>query len=108
MTIKLSIPSDIPPEEPPPLVDMLLEVIHGQQEQIQQLKDEIARLKGQTPKPTIKPSIVEKPGKPEAVALEKRPGSAKLPAEIAGSHFGTVLQSYILYQYYHAHVTQPL
>jgi hypothetical protein len=171
MTIRIPKLSEIPPEEQTPLVGMLLEVIHGQQEQIQQLKDEIARLKGQTPKPTIKPSTLEKPGKPEAVASEKRPGSAKrtktvelviheekvikpeeqippgsrfkgyqdyvvqdieikshnivyrlerwqtpegrtlrgrLSAEIAGSHFGTVLQSFILYQYYHAHVTQPL
>jgi hypothetical protein len=34
---------------------------------------------------------------------------APLPAEVlAGSHYGPTLQSYILHQYYHAHVTQPL
>ena len=32
----------------------------------------------------------------------------KVPQEIAGSHFGPILRSYILQQYYHAHVTQPL
>ncbi len=35
---------------------------------------------------------------------------ASLPEEIKGlgSHFDTSLQSFILYQYYHCHVTQPL
>jgi Transposase IS66 family len=34
---------------------------------------------------------------------------APLPADIIpGSHFGPTLISYILHQYYHAHVTQPL
>jgi Transposase IS66 family len=34
---------------------------------------------------------------------------APLPAEVLpGSHFGATLISYILHQYYHAHVTQPL
>ncbi len=33
---------------------------------------------------------------------------AELPAEAAGGHFGPTLVSYILYDYYHAHVTQPL
>ena len=32
----------------------------------------------------------------------------KLPKELEGSHFGSILISFILYQYYHAHVTQPL
>ena len=31
-----------------------------------------------------------------------------LPDEVKGSHFGTTLKKFILYQYYHAHVTQPL
>jgi len=31
-----------------------------------------------------------------------------LPEELQGSHFGTALKGYILYQYYHQRVTQPL
>ena len=32
----------------------------------------------------------------------------KLPDDIAGSHYGSTLISFVLYQYYHAGVTQPL
>lgn len=32
----------------------------------------------------------------------------RVPAAVQGSHFGPTLRSYILYQYYHQHVTQPL
>jgi hypothetical protein len=32
----------------------------------------------------------------------------RLPAAVQRSHFGPTLRSYILYQYYHQHVTQPL
>lgn len=32
----------------------------------------------------------------------------KLPAKISGQHFGPQLRNFVLYQYYHAHVTQPL
>jgi hypothetical protein len=46
---------DLPPEQVTPLVLMLLEICHRQQEQIQQLRDEIARLKGEKPRPTIRP-----------------------------------------------------
>jgi hypothetical protein len=31
-----------------------------------------------------------------------------LPEEVQGYHFGPRLRSYVLYQYYHQHVTQPL
>lgn len=34
--------------------------------------------------------------------------SGMLPAELSGKHFGSTLVCFILYQYYHAHVTQPL
>lgn len=34
--------------------------------------------------------------------------TGKLPKNIKGSHFGQTLQSYIIYQYYHQRVTQPL
>ena len=165
--------ADIPEDQRTPLVVALLEIIELQREQIQQLKDEIARLKGEKPKPDIKPS---KPGKSmeaqkkESSAGGKRPGSTKrsktqelvihetkvippdtvpsgsrfkgyedyvvqdmvihvhntryrverwqtpegdyisgkLPPEFSGVHFGPTLVSFILYQHYQAHVTQPL
>jgi hypothetical protein len=162
---------EIPEAERTPLVVELLEIIALLQEEVQQLKDEIARLKGQKPRPQIKPSQME-PGSAERGAKKKkrkRPGSrkrkktkkleihrtevirpdhipegsrfkgyddytvqdlviepfntlyrierwqtpqggyltGKLPPGVS-DHFGLKLQSFVLYQYYHAHVTQPL
>jgi hypothetical protein len=34
--------------------------------------------------------------------------TGELPAEVGDSHFGATLRSFILYQYYHAQVTEPL
>ena len=52
----------IPPEQRTPLVEALLAIIHAQQDRIgqleetvQQLRDEIAILKGQKPRPQIAP-----------------------------------------------------
>ena len=56
---------DIAPEERTPLVVALLEVIRQQGELIQQLRDEIAVLKGQKPRPQIQPSRLEKPPPPD-------------------------------------------
>jgi hypothetical protein len=71
--VSTSIPS-LPPiadSERTPLVEALLQVIAMQQEQlarqqeeIQGLKDEIARLKGHKTKPQIRPSRLERDGKP--------------------------------------------
>jgi Transposase IS66 family len=175
--MKMELP-DIPPDQRTPLVEALLAIIHKLldrvqqlEESVQHLRDENAVLKGQKPRPQIKPSRLEssKPPRPEG---EKRPGSQKcsrrdrltlepeevvllvheppegavfkgyepyffqelkiegqakrfwrgryelatggsvlapLPAEVLpGSHFGPTLISYILNQYHHAHVTQPL
>jgi len=171
MATRLRIPK-IPEEERTPLVVALLEIIQFQQEQIQELRDEIARLKGQKPKPKIRPSALEKDtsNKDKQAGSRKRPGSAKrkkaptihetvilkahdvpeestfkgyedftvqglvmrphntlyrrerwltpqgrtlvapLPADVKhhGGHFDTSLQGFILYQYHHCHVTQPL
>jgi hypothetical protein len=58
--------SKIPEEEITPFTAVLLEVIQAQAEEIQGLKDEIARLKGQKPKPKIKPSnLVKNTKKPK-------------------------------------------
>jgi hypothetical protein len=67
-------------EEHTPVMTTLLEIIHLQGEMIQQLRDEIAILKGQKPKPQIKPSQLEKGSKDsegENKKGGKRPGSAK-------------------------------
>ena len=68
---KIQIPR-IPEEEKTPIISQLLEVteqqsviIKLQAEEIQQLKDEIARIKGQKPKPKIRPSKLEKNRKKE-------------------------------------------
>jgi len=53
--------SDLPADQVTPVVLTLLEICHHQQEQIQQLRDEIARLKGEKPKPKIRPSTLEAP-----------------------------------------------
>jgi hypothetical protein len=164
---------NIPEKERTALVVQLLEVIQYQTELIQHLKDEIAILKGDKPKPKIKPSGMEKGNKnnndDDKSTIGKRPGSAKrhktkelvideiipippknipegstfkdykefvvqgiiikshntlyrlerwktpdgryiegeLPSSIQG-HFDPLLISYIQYQYFQCHVTQPL
>lgn len=173
----LQIP-EIPEEERTPAVlhllefaEQLLALAQQQAEMIQELRDEIARLKGQKPKPQIRPSQLEKDKKKkkrkEAAKQRRRnkkrektkelkiheeircppedipEGSllkdlqpftvqgikieahnvcyllerwetpdgryivGKLPSEIQG-HFSPTLKSFILYQHYHCHVTQPL
>jgi hypothetical protein len=70
--------SSIPEDEKTPLVLQLLAVIEQQAEQIQQLKDEIARLKKHPRKPNIKPSSLGKKKKSKSKkSKSKRPGSKK-------------------------------
>ena len=71
--IKVPKISDFPPEEVTPAVLILLEICHYQHEQIQELRDEIARLKGQNPRPKIKPSALLS-GKKKRRAKPKRCG----------------------------------
>jgi hypothetical protein len=162
---------EIPDSESTPLVRQLLDLLQQQQEIIQQLRDEIARLKGLKTRPLIAPSPLEVSPRPPRPPGQKRPGSAKrlktallsitdevvvplidpppdsvfkgyedfvvqdliirpqvvryrrerwltpegqnrvaeLPAEVRpDSHFGPTLISFILHQYHHQHVTQPL
>ncbi len=176
MTIKhhIKVPPipDIPDEQRSPIVDLLVDICSLQQEvllsfeeQVQVLRDEIARLKNQKPKPTIKPSSLENRPDKKKKRRKKKPGKRRknltinetkivkpdnvptgsrfkgydcfivqdivirahniryrlerwetpsgdyvvgeLPKGIKG-HFGQALVSFILYQYHHAHVTQPL
>jgi hypothetical protein len=84
--MKLELP-DIPTEERTPLVEALLGIIRVQQDRlqqqeatIQQLRDEIALLKGQKPRPDIQPSLLEaRPPTTTPPEGGKRPGSAKRP-----------------------------
>jgi hypothetical protein len=166
------------PEERTPLVESLLAIIRVQQDRIQQveetvqqLRDEIAVLKGQKPRPPIAPSRLESSAAHADREGGKRPGSEKrlkntqlviteekrlwvedapvgsiskgfeeyvvqeleirakatrylrervlapdgssmlapLPDDVLpGSHFGAKLIAYILYQYHHNGITQPL
>jgi hypothetical protein len=145
-----------------------LDLIQLQMEEIQFLRDEIARLKGQKPKPNIKPSRLETASKRRKTKKrKKRPKKSKtkkieihevvsikpdnlpegsklkdyqeyivqdivlgnwntcyrrqrwqtpsgeyvlgqLPEHVTGSHFGSTLTAFVLYQYHGCHVTQPL
>src|SRR5437667_5434593 len=84
--MKMELP-EIRPEERTPLIDELLGIIRqlldrvGQLEETNQhLRDEIAKLQGQKPRPDIKPSILEaSKAKTEGQEGSKRPGSAKRP-----------------------------
>ena len=83
MRLKIKLP-EIAEIEKSPLVSQLLVVIEQQasiigqlNEQIQLLKDEIARLKNQSPRPKIKPSSLEKKTRGKKNPKGKRPGSKK-------------------------------
>jgi hypothetical protein len=161
-------------EDRTPLIDVLLELLAWQEKQIDALKQEVLKLKGETTKPKIKSSKMDedaaddsdndgnessKPKKgpkrcktehlkidatidiqpdkiPEGsifkgyrdvviqnikfetfnicyrLAQYETPDgsyvSGQLPDELNGCHFGNDLISFILYQYHHQHVTQPL
>src|SRR3984893_8540139 len=84
--MKMELP-DIPADERTPLVESLLAIIRVQQDRIQQLeatdqelRAEIPILKGQKPRPDIKPSRLEA-DQPRQMPPggSKRPGSAKRP-----------------------------
>src|SRR4051794_2473263 len=62
-----------------PLVRQLLEIVGTQQDRIEQLEDEILRLKGLKTRPTIAPSPLETPRRLPPAPGQKRPGSAKRP-----------------------------
>jgi hypothetical protein len=157
-----------------PLVDVLLELLAWQQKRMDELEQEILKLKGETTRPKIKPSKMDKdaaadgkendsaaskqkkgpkPSKTEHLKInatvtvepDKIPDgssfkgfrevvvqdivfetfnscyrlaqyqtpdgryvSGQLPDTLNDCHFGNNLIGFILYQYAHLHVTQPL
>ncbi len=166
-TRKLPKITDFPSDQVTPAVLTLLEICYYQAEQIQELRDENARLKGEKAKPKIKPSKLEGVEKKKRKKPKRRGKRSKtrelevhetvvirpkelpkgsrfkgyedftvqeiqislhnicyrlerwqtptgerlmgmLPTEVRGEHFGPILRSFILYQYHHADVTQPL
>jgi hypothetical protein len=168
----MSVPlPDIPESECTPLVRQLLDLMGHLQSRIQELEDEILRLKGLKTRPILAPSPLEAPPRPPRQPGQKRPGSAKrlktaqltitdkvvvpladpppgsifkgyedfvvqdlvirpqvilyrrerwqtpdgrnrvagLPTQVRpDSHFGPNLICFIIHQYHHQHVTQPL
>lgn len=161
-------------KEHSPLVDQLLEMVAWQNMKIEELENQILKLKGETTKPKIKPSkmdeetdiaddeeeetdstkkkgpkrkktgglpiqntkIIKPDNIPEGSKFKKYVDvvvqdlsielnntcyrlaqyktldgqyiTATLPDGIRDNHWGKDLQSFILYQYHHQHVTQPL
>ena len=74
--MKVELP-DIPPEQRTPLVEALLDIVrqlldhvHELEATNQQLRDEIAILKGQKPRPQLSPSMLSLPP-PSATATPK-------------------------------------
>jgi len=81
--MKVELPP-IPEEERTPLVQALLGIIELQhqriaqlEETVQHLRDEIARLQGQTSRPVIAPSRLEAPAPKPPAQGQRRPGSDK-------------------------------
>src|SRR5213593_3979073 len=68
---------EIPESECTPLVQQLIDLIGQLQNRIQELEDEILRLKGLKTRPKIAPSPLETPPCPPRDPGQKRPGSAK-------------------------------
>jgi len=71
---------EVPAEERTPLVDHLLRVIEELRAENKQLRDEIARLKGLPPRPTLRPSTLNASHPDPSHKRRrrgKRPGSAK-------------------------------
>jgi len=77
---------EVRPEERTPLVDALLAMVRQLLDRVaeveranQELRDEVARLKGQKPRPDIKPSMLEATQPKPQQEGGKRPGSGKRP-----------------------------
>jgi hypothetical protein len=83
--MKMELP-EIGPDERTPVVEALLAIIRQLADRVaeleqtlQQVRDDNARLKGQKPRPEIKPSVLEARPKSQRKEGDQRPGSAKRP-----------------------------
>jgi len=97
---------EVPLQDQTPLVLALVAIIARQDREIQELKDQIRRLKGTTTKPKIEPSKLPGLGKAKRKPGEKRPGSDKrskdlkarvtqtVPLELDDLPEGTVIEGY--------------
>ena len=65
---------EIPETELTPLVQQLLEIIVRLREQIEELQEEIRRLKGHKGKPPIKPSRMDQEAQGEEAGKERKRG----------------------------------
>ena len=72
---------DVPDSERSPLVDALLEIIAWQQKKIDELEQQILKLKGETTKPKIKPSTMDK--ETDDNKDNKEPTKNRIPVYIA-------------------------
>jgi hypothetical protein len=97
--MKVEVP-EVRPEERTPLVEALLALLRQLQDRVRQLeeanqrlRDEIAILKGQKPRPTIRPSQLEPPPPAPRPEGSPRPGSDKRPknAQLSITHEVVVL-----------------
>ena len=70
---------EIPEADDTPLVRQLLAIIRAQQERLQQLEDEIARLKGLKTRPVIAPSRLETPPRKPPAPVGNDLGRTKGP-----------------------------
>src|SRR3982750_4232445 len=79
---------DIPESECTPLGRQLLDIIGHLQNRIQELEDEILRLKGLKTRPIIAPSPLETPPRPPRHSGQKRARAAKRlkTAQLAMAH----------------------
>jgi transposase IS66 family protein len=76
--MKIVVP-DVPSDEQTPLVRRLLELIAWLIELVQQLRDEVARVKGLKARPKIQPSPLEKPRPPRRRPGERGPPHDRRP-----------------------------
>jgi hypothetical protein len=119
--MKIELP-EIRPEERTPLVETLLEIICQLMDRVvelersdQELRDEIALLKGQKPRPKIQPSTLEQPEKPNAATGKgrrrgkpSRPRNVELVIHKTEKLFPTELPAGATFHQFESYVVQDL